>query len=55
MIVRSDDDMLALCSLALIDSHKTIFFDITPFLFYVLTETDEEAGIERVVGYFSKV
>ncbi|CAG8492647.1 9051_t:CDS:2 [Paraglomus occultum] len=31
---------------------KTIFFDVEPFLFYVLTETDKH--IDHVVAYFSK-
>ena len=29
-------------------------FDVDPFLFYVLTEVDEETGHHNVVGYFSK-
>ena len=37
--------------------HKTVYYDIDPFLFYVLTESVEVNGkeIDRVVGYFSKV
>jgi histone acetyltransferase MYST1 len=32
--------------------HKTLFFDVTPFLFYILCERDD-AGFHWV-GYFSK-
>ena len=32
--------------------HKTLEFDVSPFLFYVLTERDEQGW--RFVGYFSK-
>ena len=32
--------------------HKTLYFDVDPFLFYVLTEVDEQGC--HVVGYFSK-
>ena len=32
--------------------HKTLYFDVNPFLFYVLTEVDEYGA--HVVGYFSK-
>jgi len=35
--------------------HKTLYYDVDPFLFYVLTEEDElEPGAHHVVGYFSK-
>jgi len=44
-----------LCLLAkLFLDHKTLYFDVDPFLFYVLTEVDEETGHHNVVGYFSK-
>jgi len=33
--------------------HKTLYFDVEPFLFYVLCEMDE-SGNYVVVGYFSK-
>ena len=33
--------------------HKTIYFDVTPFVFYVLTENEKD-GRAHVVGYFSK-
>ncbi|THH27419.1 hypothetical protein EUX98_g6769 [Antrodiella citrinella] len=33
--------------------HKSLFYDVEPFLFYVMTEVDESAG-SRFVGYFSK-
>ena len=33
--------------------HKTLYYDVDPFLFYVLTERDE-AGRHHIVGYFSK-
>lgn len=32
--------------------HKTLYYDVEPFLFYVLTEIDEHG--HHVVGYFSK-
>lgn len=32
--------------------HKSLFYDVEPFLFYVMTETDEIGA--RFVGYFSK-
>mmetsp|Transcript_6383 Transcript_6383/g.11372 ORF Transcript_6383/g.11372 Transcript_6383/m.11372 type:complete len:397 (-) Transcript_6383:2118-3308(-) len=42
-----------LCLLAkLFLDHKTLFFDTGPFLFYVMTHTDEEGC--HLVGYFSK-
>ena len=35
--------------------HKTLYYDVDPFLFYILTEADEvEPGTHHVVGYFSK-
>ncbi|KAH7703535.1 MOZ/SAS family protein, partial [Aphelenchoides avenae] len=42
-----------LCLLAkLFMDHKTLYFDVEPFLFYVLTENDERGC--HFVGYFSK-
>ncbi|CAH8526939.1 unnamed protein product [Heterobilharzia americana] len=42
-----------LCLLAkLFLDHKTLYYDVSPFVFYVLCETDN-AGI-HLVGYFSK-
>lgn len=42
-----------LCLLAkLFLDHKTLFFDVEPFLFYVLTEVDQFGA--HIVGYFSK-
>ncbi|KNC86987.1 hypothetical protein SARC_00880 [Sphaeroforma arctica JP610] len=42
-----------LCLLAkLFLDHKTLFFDVSPFLFYVMCEVDDHGA--RVVGYFSK-
>ncbi len=32
--------------------HKTLYWEIEPFLFYILTEADEEG--HHLVGYFSK-
>ena len=32
--------------------HKTLYYDVEPFLFYVMTEVDELGA--RFVGYFSK-
>lgn len=43
-----------LCLLAkLFLDHKTLYFDVEPFLFYVLTENDSHGC--HIVGYFSKV
>lgn len=42
-----------LCLLAkLFLDHKTLYFDVEPFLFYVMTEVDRSGA--HVVGYFSK-
>ncbi|KAM3576661.1 hypothetical protein VYU27_001464 [Nannochloropsis oceanica] len=42
-----------LCLLAkLFLDHKTLYYDVDPFLFYVLCESDEKGY--HVVGYFSK-
>ena len=42
-----------MCLLAkLFLDHKTLYFDVEPFLFYVLTEVDCEGA--HFVGYFSK-
>lgn len=41
--------------------HKTLYYDVDPFLFYVLTEYKEDAsdafagGGHQLIGYFSKV
>jgi hypothetical protein len=32
--------------------HKSLFYDVEPFLFYVMTETDNMGA--RFIGYFSK-
>jgi hypothetical protein len=32
--------------------HKSLFYDVEPFLFYVMTETDDDGA--HFVGYFSK-
>lgn len=43
-----------LCLLAkLFLDHKTLYWDVEPFMFYVLTESDAIGG-HRIVGYFSK-
>lgn len=43
-----------LCLLAkLFLDHKTLYYDVEPFLFYVLCEADGEGG-HSLVGYFSK-
>lgn len=43
-----------LCLLAkLFLDHKTLYFDVEPFLFYILCEVDMEGA--HIVGYFSKV
>ena len=42
-----------LCLLAkLFLDHKTLFFDVEPFLFYILCEVDRQGA--HIVGYFSK-
>jgi hypothetical protein len=42
-----------LCLLAkMFLDHKTLYYDVEPFLFYVMTEVDEMGA--RFVGYFSK-
>lgn len=42
-----------LCLLAkLFLDHKTLFYDVEPFLFYILTKNDKIGS--RIVGYFSK-
>lgn len=33
--------------------HKTLYYDVEPFLFYVMTEVDDNGC--HLVGYFSKV
>jgi len=33
--------------------HKTLYFDVEPFLFYILCEVDKVGA--HLVGYFSKV
>ncbi len=43
----------SLCLLSkLFLDHKTLYFDVEPFLFYVLTEVDKQGY--HIVGYFSK-
>lgn len=43
-----------LCLLAkLFLDHKTLYFDVEPFLFYILCEVDKQGA--HIVGYFSKV
>lgn len=43
-----------LCLLAkLFLDHKTLYYDVEPFLFYILTEADNQGC--HMVGYFSKV
>jgi histone acetyltransferase MYST1 len=42
-----------LCLMAkLFLDHKTLYFDVDPFLFYILCEVDKQGS--HVVGYFSK-
>lgn len=44
-----------LCLLAkLFLDHKTLYFDVSPFLFYILTELDPKSKRYSLVGYFSK-
>lgn len=43
-----------LCLMAkLFLDHKTLYFDVEPFMFYILTEVDRFGC--HLVGYFSKV
>ena len=43
-----------LCLLAkLFLDHKTLYFDVEPFIFYILTEVNRHGA--HIVGYFSKV
>lgn len=43
-----------LCLLAkLFLDHKTLYYDVEPFLFYIMTECDSRGC--HMVGYFSKV
>jgi histone acetyltransferase MYST1 len=42
-----------LCLLAkLFLDHKTLYYDVTPFVFYIVATTDEHGA--HIVGYFSK-
>jgi len=44
-----------LCLLAkLFLDHKTLYYDVEPFLFYVLTEYSSKTGAFNMIGYFSK-
>ena len=44
-----------LCLMAkLFLDHKTLYFDVEPFMFYVLTESMDNDETHDVVGYFSK-
>lgn len=46
-------DLFQLCLLAkLFLDHKTLYYDVEPFLFYVLTAWDKKGA--HLVGYFSK-
>ena len=43
-----------LCLLAkLFLDHKTLYYDVEPFVFYVLTDNDARGS--HLIGYFSKV
>lgn len=44
---------LSLISKLFLD-HKSIYFDVSPFVFYVLTENDDDTNRSNFVGYFSK-
>ena len=44
-----------LCLMAkLFLDHKTLYFDVEPFMFYVLTESMDNDETHDIVGYFSK-
>ncbi|KAL7525147.1 LOW QUALITY PROTEIN: hypothetical protein ACHAXR_000876, partial [Thalassiosira sp. AJA248-18] len=48
-----DHPFINLCLLAkLFLDHKTLYYDVAPFHFYVITEVDDEGA--HIVGYFSK-
>jgi hypothetical protein len=32
--------------------HKTLYYDVTPFVFYIVATNDEHGA--HIVGYFSK-
>ena len=34
--------------------HKTVYYDIDAFYFYILTEKKRNQNVEHVIGYFSK-
>lgn len=43
-----------LCLMAkLFLDHKTLFFDVGPFMFYVMCQVDRNGA--HIIGYFSKV
>lgn len=43
-----------LCLLAMLFlDHKTLYYDVEPFLFYIMTQADGEGC--HIIGYFSKV
>ena len=43
-----------LCLLAMLFlDHKTLYFDVEPFLFYIMTHMDSDGC--HIIGYFSKV
>jgi histone acetyltransferase MYST1 len=43
-----------LCLLAKLSlDHKTLYYDVDPFLFYIITQVDTQ-GHAHIVGYFSK-
>ena len=45
----------SLCLLAkLFLDHKTLYYDVDPCLFYVMTERDDASNTHHLVGYFSK-
>lgn len=54
--VDGKDDKIYCQNLCLISKlfldHKTLYYDVEPFLFYILTENDEQGC--HIVGYFSK-
>ncbi|CAF0726498.1 unnamed protein product [Brachionus calyciflorus] len=44
-----------LCLLAkLFLDHKTLYYEVEPFLFYILTQYNEKTGSFEMIGYFSK-
>ena len=54
LLLRALNLLQNLCLLAkLFLDHKTLYYDVDAFLFYILTEVNDSG--HHIVGYFSKV